>query len=149
MKLLVNLEDVLKKDSGCIYYSANTIWWTDDEDDLCKPTPEYMESIRHIFGDVATDAFIAHPIPLDPFNSPLYQTENIKAFADKKRLMEHEAYGRDVENRVETFMWSHAKNMAMIMGAIALSEDKDVLTRFQNFHLLLKELGIFNKQEQV
>lgn len=150
MKLAVTMEDVVNAKPGIIFFSANTIWWSHDQADLCQASEDHLEKMKAAFGEMAVASFQENPFPLDPFNSPLYQTENILAWSDEKRLLSHEAYGPNVDNRMETFMWSHAKNMNLIMDAVneKVKEDYQVLTRFQNFHKFLVELGIFNSQEQ-
>lgn len=150
MKLAVTAEELVGLQKGnTIYYSADTIWWTHDKDDLCKPTQDHLDKMAAQFGQAAVDSFMENPFPLDAFNSPLYITENAPAWMDHKRTVSHEAYGPDVSKRMEVFMWSHAKNMALIMDHILerAKTDKNVLCKFQNFYLLLEDV-VFNKQEQ-
>lgn len=149
MKLAVTMEDVVKAEPTVIYFSADTIWWTHDENDLCKPTQEHLDKMAKQFGQAAVDSFMENPFPLDAFNSALHQTNNIAAWSDPKRTITHEAYGKDVNKRMEVFMWSHAKNMNLIMDAIKerAKTDPKVLCRFQNFGELLNEV-VFNKQKQ-
>lgn len=150
MKLVVTAQDVNNTPSGTsIYFSANTIWWTHDPKDFCKPSQEHLDKMATQFGQLAVDAFMQDPLPLDAFDSPLHTTENKLAWMDRKRTEGHEAYGPDADKRMEVFMWSHAKNMELIMDKLLerAKTDKDVLCRFQNFYLLLEEV-VFNKQKQ-
>jgi hypothetical protein len=148
MKLAVTLEDIVKSSHSSIYYSANTIWWTDDPTDLCEASEEHLELMAKMFGQAAVESFKENPVPLDPFNSPLYQTENMKAFLNPNAITSHDAYGPKVETRLETFMWSHAKNMALILDKIKehlTNEPKSkAVMRFQDFHNFLLSEGILN-----
>ena len=53
--------DAMSGKTETIYYSANTVWWTDDPNDLKKSNKT--------------------PIPLDCFGSPLMMTDNMLAHA--------------------------------------------------------------------
>jgi len=152
MKLAVNLVDINKSKHNVIYYSANTIWWTDDPSDLCQATDEHLELMAKMFGQAAVESFKDNPVPLDPFNSPLYQTENVPAFTNPNAITTHDAYGFKVEHRLETFMWSHAKNMILILDKIKEHLEKEpkskVVIRFQDFHKFLLEENILNTEVQ-
>lgn len=152
MKLAVNIHDIDRSKNNVIYYAANTIWWTDDPNDLCQATDEHLELMGKMFGQAAVESFKENPVPLDPFNSPLYQTENVNAFANPDSITKHDAYGDEVEHRIETFMWSHAKNMILILDKIKEHLEKEpkskVVIRFQDFYKFLLEENILNTEVQ-
>lgn len=85
--------DAMSGKTETIYYSANTVWWTDDPNDLKKSSKT--------------------PIPLDCFGSPLMMTDNkdnILEWLNKNKIINHESYGKK-ENRERNFMLAHAKNI--------------------------------------
>lgn len=140
MKLVVNANDVNITDVKTIYYSANTIWWTHDPLDLCMPTEEHLKRMERVFGKIAVNSFRENPVPVDAFNSPLHQTDNVAAWMDLSRISSNEAYGPIPEKRMEVLMWTHAKNLNLIMDKLlkAIEEDKEVITRFQKFYIFLE-----------
>jgi hypothetical protein len=148
MRLVVTLDEISKSKHNSIYYSANTLWWTDDPNDLCEASEEHLELMSKMFGQAAVESFKENPVPLDPFNSPLYQTENMKAFLNPNSILSHDAYGPKVETRIETFMWSHAKNMALILDKIKIhlthKPNSKIVMRFQDFHKFLLSEEILN-----
>jgi len=107
---MLTIEDVKNSKPEMIYYSANTVWWTHDPKDLKKG-----------------------PIPLDPFNSPLFQMEKIEDFLDEAAISSQGSYG-EPDNRIRNFMMSHAKN-------IHLACDKMPYKSFS----LIKDFSVFSK----
>lgn len=79
----VTLQQVKKSGSNTVYYSANTLWWTDDPEDLQRG-----------------------PIPLDIYGSPLFQGE-LDIFL-RKAQQKPDHYG---SHGLTTLMAAHHKNM--------------------------------------
>lgn len=92
IKKNITLEDIARSDSDCIYYSANTCWWTHADEDLQKPE--------------------SGGIPRDSANSVLLMADDVKLFVRLAIANEHR-YGTF---KLQTFMASHHKNSFVPRG---------------------------------
>lgn len=86
---MITWDEVKKAKPKLIFYSANTVFWTHDPNDL--DTKSGM-------------------VPLDCFGSPLFQVEPTE-FMDEARIKNHSAYGKDP---FATLMACHAKNIGWL-----------------------------------
>ena len=84
-----SLEQIRQPNAAKCFYSANTIWWTDDANDLHPG-----------------------PVPLDVFNSPLLESDKVQEFFDEQAIRSHKSYGK---YPLTVYTASHAKNLEFIL----------------------------------
>lgn len=111
---MITLNDVIKNKPEMIYYSVNTVWWTHDPDDLKSG-----------------------PVPLDIFNSPLFESKQVNEYLNISAIEKCKTYGK---NRVRNFMLAHAKNIKepcdkMPQGSFDLVQSYEVFSKWCDEHM--------------
>lgn len=106
----VTLQQLKKSGGNTVYYSVNTLWWTDDPDDLQNDGRSR--------------------IPLDPFGSPLFQGDLDIFLKSAEKKPDH--YGT---HGLTTLMAAHHKNMRPEKG-----DDRKLYTSWSALNRLVHNL---------
>lgn len=114
---MITLKEVVAAKPKTIYKSVNTVWWTDDPNDLCPG-----------------------PVPLDVFGSPLweYHGRDVEGWLHGHGIENCPAYGERKDDRIRNFMLAHAKNIHLPCNLMP-SRSFSLVSEFKAFAKFIDE----------